>query len=66
MQSNAISQSPIVDDKQIAVVIGMSTAWVRKDRATKRLIPFFRVGDCVRYDVDTVRKAFMSRMEGGV
>lgn len=63
---NDISLSLIVDDKKIAEAIGMSVAWVRKDRATKRLIPFFRVGDCVRYDVATVRKAFMSRMEGGV
>jgi hypothetical protein len=55
----------IVDDKKIAEVIGMSVPWVRKDRATKRIIPFFRLGDCVRYDVQTVLKAFHARMEGG-
>jgi hypothetical protein len=55
----------IVDDKKIAEILGMSLPWVRKDRATKRLVPFFRVGDCIRYDVPTVRKAFLSRMEGG-
>ena len=65
MQSNALTQSLIVNDKQIAAVVGMSVAWVRKDRSTKRLIPFFRIGDCIRYDVSTVRAAFMSRMEGG-
>jgi hypothetical protein len=54
-----------VDDKKIAVLIGMSLGWVRKDRATKRTIPFFRVGDCVRYDVATVRAVMNSRTEGG-
>jgi hypothetical protein len=54
-----------VDDKKIAVLIGMSLGWVRKDRATKRTIPFFRIGDSVRYDVDTVRGVMRARMEGG-
>lgn len=54
-----------VDDKQIAELIGMSVHWVRKDRKTKRILPFFRIGDSVRYDVETVRKVFLSRMEGG-
>lgn len=54
-----------VDDKQIAGLIGMSVAWVRKDRATKRTIPFFRLGDCIRYDVATVRSVMQARMEGG-
>jgi hypothetical protein len=56
----------IVDDKQIAEIIHMSLEWVRKDRLTKRLLPFFRVGRAIRYDVPTVRKAFIARMEGGV
>lgn len=55
----------IADDKQIAEIIRMSLPWVRKDRSTKRILPFFRVGRAVRYDVPTVRKAFLSRMEGG-
>lgn len=55
----------IVDDKTIAELIGMSLHWVRKDRITKRLLPFFRVGGSVRYDVPTVRKALLARSEGG-
>jgi hypothetical protein len=55
----------IVDDKSIASLIGMSLPWVRKDRRTKRILPFFRVGRAIRYDVPTVRKTFLSRMEGG-
>ena len=53
----------IVDDKSIAVLIGMSLPWVRKDRRTKRLLPFFRLGGRIRYDVPTVRKALLARSE---
>lgn len=52
-------------DKEVAVALGMSLAWVRKDRLTKRVLPFYRIGDCVRYDVDVVRKTLMRSMEGG-
>lgn len=55
----------IVDDKTIAELIGMSLHWVRKDRLTKRLLPFFRLGGAVRYDVPTVRSALLARSEGG-
>jgi hypothetical protein len=55
----------IVDDKTIADLLGMSLPWVRKDRRTKRLLPFFRLGGRVRYDVPTVRKALLARTEGG-
>jgi hypothetical protein len=61
------SQVPklIVDDKTIAELIGLSLAWVRKDRRTARLLPFFRLGGRVRYDVPTVRSALLARSEGG-
>lgn len=54
-----------LNDKEVAKALGMSLAWVRKDRITKRILPFYRIGDCIRYDVDTVRKVMLSRMEGG-
>jgi hypothetical protein len=60
-QSNQL----IVDDKTIAEQIGMSLAWVRKDRLTNRLLPFFRIGGRIRYDVPTVRKVLLARTEGG-
>jgi hypothetical protein len=61
------SQVPqlIVDDKTIADLVGMSLAWVRRDRREKRLLPFFRLGGRVRYDVPTVRQALLARTEGG-
>lgn len=52
-------------DKQIAKALNVSVAWVRKDRITKRILPFFKLGDSVRYDLATVRKSYASRMEGG-
>ncbi|MBC7620588.1 MAG: hypothetical protein H7293_16660 [Candidatus Saccharibacteria bacterium] len=54
-----------LNDKEVAKALGMSLAWVRKDRITKRILPFYRIGGCIRYDVDTVRKVMLSRMEGG-
>jgi len=54
-----------LNDKQIAENLGMSVAWVRKDRRTKRSIPFFRIGDCIRYDWDRVRQSLLAREEGG-
>jgi hypothetical protein len=55
----------IVDDKTIAELIGMSLPWVRKDRRTRRILPFFRLGKRIRYDLPTVRKALLARSEGG-
>jgi hypothetical protein len=53
-------------DKQISELMGMSLSWVRKDRITKRLIPFYRLGDAIRYDPETVRGAMLRNMEGGI
>ncbi len=44
----------------------MSLAWLRKDRRTTRLIPFFRLGDRVLYNLDRVLETFFSLEEGGV
>jgi hypothetical protein len=52
-------------DREVAAAFGMSLGWVRKDRLTKRILPFYRIGDCIRYDLQTVRKALMQSMEGG-
>lgn len=52
-------------DKEVAVALGMSLAWVRKDRLTNRVLPYYRLGSAVRYDVDVVRKMLMKSMEGG-
>lgn len=53
-------------DKEVAVALGMSLAWVRKDRLTNRVLPYYRLGSAVRYDVEVVRKALMRSQEGGI
>jgi hypothetical protein len=55
----------LVGEKEIAQAIGMSLAFVRKDRRTRKLIPFTRFGDAIRYDPIRVREAFLQREEGG-
>jgi hypothetical protein len=55
-----------VDEVEAARAIGMSIHFLRKDRRTKRIIPFFKIGDCVRYDLARVREALIAAEEGGV
>lgn len=54
-----------VDEKTMAEAIGMSVAWLRKDRSGARTVPFFRLGSSVRYNIDRVREALDKRAEGG-
>jgi hypothetical protein len=54
-----------IDERQCAQAIGMSVHWLRKDRRTKRLIPFIRIGTAVRYNIERVREAFAEMEEGG-
>ena len=54
-----------VDEKTLAEAIGMSVAWLRKDRSGARVVPFFRLGSSVRYNIDRVREALDKRAEGG-
>jgi hypothetical protein len=54
-----------VDERACARAISMSVAWLRKDRGGKRLLPFYRVGGRVRYDLSRVRTALAAVEEGG-
>lgn len=54
-----------VDEKTLAEAIGMSVAWLRKDRSGARILPFFRLGASVRYNIDRVREALDKQAEGG-
>ena len=54
-----------VDATEAAKDIGMSVAWLRKDRNDKRLIPFLRIGGRYRYNLDRVREAVARLEEGG-
>ena len=52
--------SPIGDEKDAARALGVSPAYVRKDRATAQRIPFFRVGRRIKYDIPAVIEAARS------
>ena len=54
-----------VSESEIATAIGMSVHFLRKDRRGRRLIPFYRIGDSVRYDLTRVREALRAMEEGG-
>ncbi len=54
-----------VDERACAAALGMSVAWLRKDRQTKRLLPFAKLGSAVRYDLDRCRQALMALEQGG-
>ena len=54
-----------VDEKTLAATLGMSVAWLRKDRSGARIVPFYRLGTSVRYNIDRVREALDKRAEGG-
>ena len=54
-----------VDEKTLAEALGMSVAWLRKDRSGARTVPFYRLGTSIRYNIDRVREALDKRAEGG-
>lgn len=64
---SAISEIPrlAVDETEAAKSIGLSVHFLRKDRRTKKLIPFYRIGDRVLYNLDRVREALGALEEGG-
>ena len=64
--SQAPAAAPIaVDEAACATAIGMSVHWLRKDRRGARLIPFYRLGDRVLYNLTRVQEALAAREEGG-
>jgi hypothetical protein len=65
--SPADIQPLFLTDEQIAPLIGLSASFLRKDRRTKRVIPFVRFGakSRVLYDLDSVRAALLARQVGG-
>ena len=67
MLNQAIPKTRIsLTDKEVAEALGMSLAFVRKDRATNRILPFYRIGAAIRYDIDVIRRQLLNSMEGGI
>ncbi len=54
-----------VGEVEAAKAIGMSVFFLRKDRRTKRVIPYLKIGDRVVYCLDRVRAALLAMEEGG-
>jgi len=54
-----------VDEFECASAIGMSVAWLRKDRRGKRLIPYYRIGGRILYSLERVQTALATLEEGG-
>ena len=54
-----------ITDLEMAKLIGMSVGFLRKDRITKRLIPYFKIGDSIRYNPERVMQALAALEEGG-
>ena len=54
-----------VDERAVAAATGLSVSFLRKDRRTKRLVPFSRVGDRCLYFLPRVRDALLALEEGG-
>ena len=52
-------------ESELAADLALSLSWLRKDRQTKRLLPFFKIGGAVRYNRDRVLQALARMEEGG-
>jgi len=54
-----------VNEFDVAEALGVSVHFLRKDRRTRRIIPFSKVGDRVLYNLERVRAAVLALEEGG-
>ena len=63
--SEHVIERIVIDERELAVALGMSLSFLRKDRRGRRLIPFFKIGDAIRYDRTRVREALIGLELGG-
>jgi hypothetical protein len=59
------SRKLLVDENEAAAMLGVSVSFMRKDRRTKRLIPFVKLGVRVLYSPERVQRALHALEEGG-
>ncbi len=43
-----------IDEKKVSEITGIALPTLRNDRATKRRIPYLKIGRSVRYDLEEV------------
>ena len=61
--TNVPAARTLVDETACARALAKSVGWLRKDRLTKRVVPFVRVGASIRYDMARVYATLVE--EGG-
>lgn len=54
-----------VDDVGLNKLFPLSVSFLRKDRRTRKRIPFLRVGTKILYSPERVRQALLALEEGG-
>jgi hypothetical protein len=54
-----------VDEHAAAAALGVSVFWLQKDRCGKRIIPFYKLGGSVRYNLTRVQEALKAVEFGG-
>ncbi len=61
----AISRGPLLTDREVAGIMQVSVAWVRRQRLLNAGPPYRRLGGCIRYDPAELRSWLSSRPTGG-
>jgi hypothetical protein len=59
------SSARLIPDKEMAPQIGVSVAYLQRDRREGQRIPFVRIGDRCLYDPNEVFEAIKSYRVGG-
>lgn len=54
-----------VTESELSELMSLSTTFLQRDRRGKRLLPFYKLGGAVRYDLGRVRQALLSMELGG-
>jgi hypothetical protein len=54
-----------VPESRAALFLGVSPAYLRRDRAGEKLIPYIKIGRTVRYNTEDLKRFAAARREGG-
>ena len=55
----------LVTERELAQALDISISWLQKDRIGSQTIPFVKVGQNVRYDLEEARQALKAMSKGG-
>jgi predicted DNA-binding transcriptional regulator AlpA len=47
--SSSKDHLPLLNEAQVGEILGVSRAWLWRDRQKNREIPFIKLGGCIRY-----------------